>query len=113
MQDDLKLSNQKYRIIKWDMWDCDTNSHVVSKKYSKKEKENTYDRPKNTKNNNLDEKSTWMPHMNHLTMITTIETNLWDIQVEIFILDPGTSMQDDTNFEILDMWGHRTDIWHS
>ena len=46
-------------------------------------------------------------------VVTTIETNLWDIQVEIFILDPGTSMQDDTNIEISDMWGHQTDIWHS
>ena len=46
-------------------------------------------------------------------VITTIETDLWDIQVEIVILDPGTSMQDDTNFEISDMWGHWTEIRHS
>ena len=45
-------------------------------------------------------------------VIMTIETDLWDIQVEIFILDPGMSMQDDTNFVISDMWGHGTEIWH-
>ena len=43
-------------------------------------------------------------------VIMTIETDLWDIQVEIFVLDPGTSMQDDANFVISDMWGHQMDI---
>jgi len=46
-------------------------------------------------------------------VITTIEFDLWGISVEIIILDPGTSMQDDTEFEISDIWGHLTDIWRS
>ena len=36
-------------------------------------------------------------------VIMTMETDLWDIQVENFDLNPGTSMQDDTKLVISDM----------